>query len=235
MRSLLLRAGAIADAPGAGGVTPLIVATESRQLACVKLLLGSKGRTKGEGRGEWRDGAARRVPARRGCVRLGATRAQRVRRRGRQGRRDASYCRVVRRPRSVRRPAAVGAGADDTLKYEGKTAIDLAEEAGHADRVKALEGRLATEQDVIKMRAREMFPKPSKEVEDEEEESAIVDDLPDEDLTPKERSKGGEAAAEADGGRDEGVAGGGKEGNGRVIGGDGGGYEGERDERCRAV
>ena len=186
--ALLLRAGAIADAPGAGGVTPLIVATESRQLACVKLLLGAKADPKAK---DAENGATALHGA---CLRG----------------EDACVSELLAHNASVDAADKAGAtplivasygghaqcvdlllkaGADDTLKYEGKTAIDLAEEAGHAECVKALEGRLATEQDVIKMRAREMFPKPSKEVEDEEEESAIVDDLPDEDLTPKERSK----------------------------------------------
>jgi hypothetical protein len=138
--ALLLRAGAMADTPGAGGVTPLIVACESAQLACVKLLLDAKA-----------DVAAKdddnSATALHGACNAGATECAQALLSARApvdavdaaGASPLIVAAYAGHARCVK--VLLTAGADDTLEYEGKTAVELAEEAGHAECVAVLEGR----------------------------------------------------------------------------------------------
>ena len=137
---LLLRVGAIVDRPGAGGVTPLIVACESQQLDCVRLLLGAKARPEA-------CDTANGATALHGACKAGAADCVEVLL-GVHAPIDAVDA-AGATPLIV---AAYGghsrcvelllaAGANDAAQYEGKCALELAEEAGHDECVRALKDR----------------------------------------------------------------------------------------------
>ena len=175
---LLLRVGAIVDRAGAGGVTPLILACESQQLDCVRLLLGAKAKPAARDtangatalHGACQAGAADCVEALLGArAPVDAVDAA--------GATPLIVAAYGGHSRCVE--LLLAAGANDAAQYEGKAALELAEEAGHGECVRALEGRPDAAEAAAAKAAAMFLPPPSGEAEvdeDAEDEEAEAEE-----------------------------------------------------------
>ena len=184
--AFLLRAGAIVNRPGAGGITPLIVACENNRPDCVRLLLGAQANLTATDtdhgatalHGACQSGAVECVDA------LLDARAP-VDAVDASGASPLIVAAYRGHPKCVERLLA--RGADEGVKYEGKTALDLAEEAGHSACVRLLDGSQEAEAAAARQK---QFTPPSQEGDgdDDDDEGDYVE-------RAKERKAGKEKAS----------------------------------------